>query len=183
MELTRILREAETGDEEARAEVLRIAYQDLRALAARKMQFERQDHTLTATALVHEVTLKLLNETSLPTTGRAQFMAYAAKAMRHYLVDHARTAGRQKRGGDRSRVAFDNAVIACHEQSEDLLELHSALEQLAEVDARKAKVVEMRYFGGLSLQETAEVLCVSVATVKRDWEVAKVWLKSQMTQA
>ena len=181
MELTQILQLAEAGDEDARAEIIRAAYADLRQLAGAKMRSERQNHTLSATALVHEVSVKLLNETSLPATGRAQFLAYAAKAMRNLLIDHARTRGRQKRGGDKKKVSFEDALSASQDRNLEFLALNDALDSLAQIDPRKAQVVEMRYFGGLSIQETAEVLCVSVATVKRDWDVAKTWLRRELT--
>ncbi len=181
MDLTQILASAQSGDSAARAEVVRAAYEDLRKLAAARMWDERQNHTLTATALVHEVSIKLLNETQLPVAGRAQFMAYVSKAMRHLLIDHARGRGRQKRGGDRKKLVFEDALVASEEQSEELIELHHALERLTEVDRRKADVVEMRYFGGLSIEQTAAALEVSTATVKRDWELAKAWLRRELT--
>lgn len=181
MNLTQILQSAQAGDAAARAEILRAAYEDLRKLASHRMRDERQNHTLSATALVHEVSLKLLNDARLPVEGRVQFMAYVSKAMRNLLIDHARTRGRQKRGGDRQKLIFADALIASREQSDDLLELHGALEKLAELDARKAEVVEMRYFGGLSLQDVSGALNVSLATVKRDWDVAKTWLKRELT--
>ncbi|MEM7232817.1 MAG: ECF-type sigma factor [Planctomycetota bacterium] len=180
MDLTRIIQSAERGDAEARAEVIRAAYEDLRKLAAARMWDERQDHTLSATALVHEVSIKLLHDTQLPVEGKAQFFAYASSAMRHFLIDHARTKGRQKRGGDRKKLLFEDALTASEEQSEDLVELHHALERFAEVDPRKAQVVEIRYFGGLSLEDTAKALDVSVATVKRDWDVARLWLRREL---
>ena len=180
MDLSQILHSAEAGDSEARASLIQAAYDDLRQLAAAKMADERQNHTLTSTALVHEVSLRLLNDSRVPMGSRGQFFAYASKAMRNLLVDHARTRGRQKRGGDRQKFSFDEAMIACQEQRDDLLRLNDALAELAEVNPRKAQVVEMRYFGGLSNQEIASALSISIATVKRDWMVAKAWLLNQL---
>jgi RNA polymerase sigma-70 factor (ECF subfamily) len=180
VDITQILQSADSGDSQARADLVQAVYHDLRALAGRKMSNERQDHTLSATALVNEVSMKILSEGDVPTASRGQFFAYASKAMRNFLIDHARTRGRQKRGGDRKRVLVEEAMIACDQQSEDLLALNEALELLGEIDARKAQVVEMRYFGGMSLPEVATALDVSVATVKRDWDVAKTWLLSRL---
>lgn len=146
------------------------------------MSDQRQDHTLTATALVHEVSLKLLDESQMPTTSRGQFLAYASKAMRNYLIDHARTKGRQKRGGNRERYSFEEAMQASNERRDDFLMLNDALEVLAQIEPRKSQVVEMRYFGGLSNQEIADSLQTSLATVKRDWTVAKTWLQKTLKE-
>lgn len=181
MDLTRSIQLAKAGDEDARAEIIGLAYQDLRRIASERMRKERADHTLSATALVHEVSLKLLNDTQVPLEGRDSFLAYVSRAMRNLLIDHARTQGRQKRGGERQRLVFEEAMIASNEQCEDLIALNESLVKLGEVDSRKAQVVEMRYFGGLSLQETADALGISLATVKRDWEVAKVWLMAELS--
>lgn len=181
MDVSQILLQAESGSSSARADLIQATYDELRHIAAARMADERQNHTLTSTALVHEVSLKLLNESQLPVRSRGQFLAYAASAMRHYLIDYARSRARQKRGGDRQKLAFDEAVVACQDQPEDLLALHESLETLAEIDPRKARLVEMRYFGGLSNQETADCLGVSLATVKRDWVVAQTWLLAELT--
>ncbi len=180
MDLTRILESARSGDPSARAEIVRAAYEDLRKIAKVKMANERDGHTLSATALANELAIKLMGDSQIPVAGRPQFMAYVSKAMRHFLIDYARTRGRQKRGGDRERLTFDDALVASREQSEDLLRLHEALERFAAIDARKASVVEMRFFGGMNLEETAYSLGVSPATVKRDWDVAKAWLKREL---
>lgn len=180
VELTQILQRAESGSPEARASLIQAAYDDLRKLAARKMSDERQNHTLTSTALVHEVSMKLLSDNNVPLASRGQFFAYAATAMRNLLIDHARTRGRQKRGGDQQPLSLDEAMIACQEQRDEFLALNDALEALAQVEPRKSMVVEMKYFGGLSNPETASALGISVATVKRDWEVAKTWLYREL---
>ena len=183
MDLTRILHSAQDGDSDARARVIQAAYDDLKKLAAGKMVGESQDHTLSATALVHEVSLKLLTDNEVPVSSRGQFFGYASRAMRNLLIDHARTKGRQKRGGDRQKFEFKEAVVASQEQSDDLLALNDALDGLANIETRKAKVVEMRYFGGMSNQEVADALEISLATVKRDWEVAKAWLLKTLRES
>lgn len=180
MDITRILQSAAEGDPEAKAEVIREAYDRLRAMAAKRMSRERQDHTLSATALVHEVSAKFLADENVLPTDRAAFLGFAATAMRNLLVDHARAKGRQKRGGDRKKLSFEEAFVAAEEQSSDFLALNEALEHLAEAEPRKAKVVELRYFGGLSNQQVADTLEISLATVKRDWEVARTWLLHEL---
>ena len=182
MDLTTILNAANSGDSDARADLIAAAYADLKRLAAAKMNNERLNHTLTATALVNEVSLKMLNESQLGPQNGKQFFAYAAKAMRNLLIDHARAKGRKKRGGDAERFSFKEAVIACETQSAELLALNEALEEFAKIDERKAQVVEMRYFGGMSNQEVAEALDISLATVKRDWTVAKSWLMCALAE-
>lgn len=182
LNITQLLQRADDGDPDARAQAVAAAYDRLRELATAKMAAERQNHTLTSTALVHEVSLKLLDESQLPMASRGQFLAYASKAMRNLLIDHARTKGRQKRGGGRERYSFDEAMQACSEQRDDFLALNEALTELAEIEPRKAHVVEMRYFGGLSNQEIAEALDTSLATVKRDWTVAKTWLQKTLRE-
>ena len=181
MDITQILQTAESGDSNARATLIEAAYNDLRQLAAKRMAAERQDHTLTTTALVHEVTIKLLDESRVPMASRGQFFAYVARAMRNLLIDHARAKGCQKRGADRQWFTFEEAIVASQEQSGDLIALNEALENLAEVDARKAQVVELRYFGGMTNDEVASSLKISKATVKRDWDLAKGWLLQQLS--
>lgn len=180
MNVTQLLTQASHGDADARGELIRTAYGKLRALAAARMRQERPDHTLTATALVHEVSLQLLEESSLPFDNQGQLLAFAAKAMRNLLVDHARARRRQKRGGDQQKFSLDEALAPGEEQNEDLVALDEALERFSQLDARKSQVVELRYFGGLSIPETAEALGVSPATVKRDWEVARAWLLREL---
>lgn len=180
MNVTQLLERATQGDSDARGQLIQVTYDQLRAMAAARMRDERPDHTLTATALVHEVSLQLLAQSNLTAMNQGQFLALAATAMRNLLVDHARARGRQKRGGDRQKFCLTEALTACDEQSEELIDLDDALKRLSEVDARKSQVVELRYFGGLSIQETADILGVSPATVKRDWEVAKAWLLREL---
>ena len=180
IDLTQILHQAKDGSDDARADVIQAAYAELRKLAAGKMAAERQDHTLSSTALVNEVSMRMLSDANVPLDSRKQFFAYASKAMRNLLVDHARTKGRQKRGGDLQRYSFDEALDGAMYRADEFLMLHESLEQLSESDPRKAQVVEMRYFGGMSNQEVAESLDISLATVKRDWDVARVWLLNQL---
>ena len=180
MDVTNLLQRASQGDSQARGELIRATYGELRALADRRMRDERPDHTLTATALVHEVSVQLLERSQVPVENHGQFLALAARAMRNLLIDHARTKGRQKRGGGQKKLSLDEALVACETQTAQLLELHEALNRLAEIDPRKGKVVEMRYFGGMSIDETAAALGISPATVKRDWEVARTWLLREL---
>lgn len=180
MNLDQLLEQASQGDSRARGELIRATYDQLRVMAAAHMRDERPDHTLTATALVHEVSLQLLEGTAVTANNRGQFLALAAKAMRNLLIDHARTRGRQKRGGSLQKLSLDEELAASDERSQELVELDEALERFSQIDPRKGQVVELRYFGGLSIQETAQVLDVSPATVKRDWEVAKAWLLREL---
>jgi RNA polymerase sigma factor (TIGR02999 family) len=175
MNLEPLLERACQGDSRARGELILATYDQLRSLAAAHMRGERPDHTLTATALVHEVSLQLLDGAAVTATSQGQFLALAAKAMRNLLIDHARTRGRRKRGGSFEKLTLNESLAANDERSQELVDLNEALERFSEVDPRKAQVVELRYFGGLSIEETAEILGVSPATVKRDWEVAKAW--------
>jgi RNA polymerase sigma factor (TIGR02999 family) len=180
MNVTQLFAQATHGDANARSELIRTAYDKLRALAAARMRQERPDHTLTATALVHEVSLQLLQQSDLTVESQGQFLAFAAKAMRNLLVDHARARGRQKRGGGRQKLSLDEALVPDEEQNRQLVDLNEALQRFSQLDARKGQVVELRYFGGLSIPETAEILGVSPATVKRDWEVARAWLLREL---
>jgi RNA polymerase sigma factor (TIGR02999 family) len=176
MNVNQLLERACQGDSRARGELIRATYDQLRAMAAAHMRDERPDHTLTATALVHEVSLQLLEGIAVTANNRGQFLALAAKAMRNLLIDHARARGRQKRGGSLQKLSLDEDLAACDERNQELVDLDEALERFSQIDARKSQVVELRYFGGLSIEETAQILEVSPATVKRDWEVARAWL-------
>lgn len=180
MNVTQLLERASQGDSHARGELIQATYDQLRAMAATRMRDERPDHTLTATALVHEISLQLLERGELHAQSRGQFLALAAKAMRNLLVDHARARGRQKRGGNHQKLSLNEALIATHGQTQELIDLDEALQRFSLLDERKCQVVELRYFGGLSIEETAEVLGISPATVKRDWEVARTWLLHEL---
>ncbi|MEM1026537.1 MAG: ECF-type sigma factor [Planctomycetota bacterium] len=181
MDVSTLLTRARHGDSSARGELIQATYDELHRMATSRMRQERPDHTLSATALVHEVSVKLLEHDAVPAETQGQFLALAAHAMRNLLVDHARGRGRLKRGGGRTKLSLDEALIACQDQSGDLVDLHEALESLARLDTRKAQVVELRYFGGLSVAESSEALGISPATVKRDWEVARAWLLDALT--
>jgi RNA polymerase sigma-70 factor (ECF subfamily) len=141
---------------------------------------ERKDHTLQATALVNEVFIRLTDARQLSWQNRAHFLGISARLMRRVLVDHARTRGYRKRGGEAQRVPLDEALLVVPEPTLDIVALDRALEAFAAVDARKSRVVELRFFGGLSVEETAEVLHVSADTIKRDWRLAKLWLLCEL---
>jgi RNA polymerase sigma factor (TIGR02999 family) len=175
-EITRLLDAAGSGSSEALNELFPIIYEELRDLAAAQLQRERPDHTLQATALVHEAYVRLIGQRSAGWRNGAQFFGVAAKAMRRILVDHARRRRTAKRGGDRARLPLDDVVLDFEQRGAGLEDLDDALTALAQVDQRKADVVELRFFGGLAWEQVAGVLDTSVRTVKRDWELAKAWL-------
>jgi RNA polymerase sigma factor (TIGR02999 family) len=164
------------GDESALERLMPAVHEELRRLAHRQMRRERQGHTLQTTALVNEAYMRLIDLSRVRWQDRAHFFAMSARLMRRILVDHARSRNYQKRGGGGANVALDEALMVSTERGADLITLDEALEALAKVDARKSQVVEMRFFGGLSVDETAEALHVSGETVMRDWRLAKVWL-------
>lgn len=156
--------------------LLPLVYDELRRLAHRHLRRERADHTLDTTGLVHEVYLQLVDQTSVEWRDRAQFFAFASKAMRHFLIDYARRKNAQKRGGRRRRVELEAHMLPVEEQVAELLALDDALTDLAAHDARMARVVECRYFGGMTMKDTAEALGVSKRTAERDWTRAKAYL-------
>ncbi|MEN3335368.1 MAG: hypothetical protein V7641_4733 [Blastocatellia bacterium] len=175
-EVTRLLKDWGSGDSSALDQLIPIVYDELRAVAARYLRRERQDHTLQPTALVNEAYLRLIDQKQVNWQNRAHFVGVAAQMMRRILVDHAKSHNRVKRGGGAQKVTLDEALALSEKRADDLLELDEALTALAAFDERKSRVVEMKYFGGLSVEETAEVLQVSVITVARDWKLAKAWL-------
>jgi RNA polymerase sigma-70 factor, ECF subfamily len=179
----RLLQAWGQGEDAALEELLPLVHQELRRLARRYMFGERPDHTLQTTALVNEVYLRLVNSRKVNWQNRAHFFAISARLMRRILVDHARTRGYQKRGGGVPKVTLDEAVMGPRERGHNLVALDDALKALADVDPRKSKVVELRFFGGLSVEETAAVLKVSPDTVMRDWRLAKAWLAREMGKA
>ena len=178
--VTRLLRAWNDGDETALEQLLPLVEAELRRLARACMRRERKDHTLQATALVNEAFLRFADAHQIQWQDRAHFMGIAARLMRRVLVDHARSRGYQKRGGAAERVPLDEARLEAPEPALDIVELDRALNAFAIVDARRSEVVELRFFGGLTLEETAEVLQVSVETVKRDWRLAKLWLRREL---
>jgi RNA polymerase sigma-70 factor (ECF subfamily) len=182
-EVTRLLKDWSEGDSSALDRLIPIVYDELRAVAARYLRRERQEHTLQPTALVNEAYLRLIDQKQVKWQNRAHFVGVAAQMMRRILVDHAKSHNRAKRGGGAQRVSLDDAVIVSKERSEDLVELDKALTDLAAFDERKSRIVEMRYFGGLSVEETAEVLKISIITVARDWKLAKAWLYTHIEES
>jgi RNA polymerase sigma-70 factor (ECF subfamily) len=181
--VTRLLHAWSHGKDAALEELLPIVHQELRRLARRYMAGERTGHTLQTTALVNEAYLRLVNSRQVNWQNRAHFFAISAQLMRRILVDYARTRGYQKRGGGVPKVTLDEALMGPQEKGHDLVALDDALKTLAGVDLRKSKVVELRFFGGLSVEESAEVLKVSPDTVLRDWRLAKAWLAREMGKA
>ena len=178
--VTELLRAWSDGDDAALERLLPLVEAELRRLARGYMFRERRGHTLQTTALVNEAFLRLTDARRVRWQDRAHFLGISARLMRRVLVDHARARGYRKRGGGAQRVTLDEALVASPDPGLDVLALDRALEALAEVDARKSKVVELRFFGGLSVEETAEVLHVSPDTVKRDWRLAKLWLLREL---
>jgi RNA polymerase sigma-70 factor (ECF subfamily) len=169
------------GDVAARDQLMPLVYEELRRLAHRYMGRERIGHTLQTSGLVNEAYLRLIDQSQVQWQNRAHFFGIAAQMMRRILVDYARSRGYAKRGGDARRVPLDEVAIVSKERAADVVALDDALKGLAEIDARKSQIVELRFFGGLSIDETAEVLSVSPGTVMRDWTLAKAWLRRELT--
>jgi len=178
--VTQLLTEWSHGDDAALAELTPLVYEELRHLAHHYTERQRRDHTLQTTALVNEAYLRLADQTDPNWQSRAHFFAVAARAMRQILVSYARSQRSQKRGGGALKMELDEAAIVSPEQSQDIVDLHEALERLATLDSRKAQVVELKYFGGLNYAEIAEVLKISHITVRRDWEFARLWLYTEL---
>jgi RNA polymerase sigma factor (TIGR02999 family) len=169
------------GDRSALDELVPIVHQELRRLARLQMRGERDNHTLQTTALVNEAFIRLVDLRRIRWQDRAHFLALSARLMRRILVDHARSRNYRKRGGGAVNVALDDSIDMSRERGADLVALDDALESLARVDPRKGQVVELRFFGGLSVDETAEALGISAETVLRDWRLAKVWLLREVS--
>lgn len=178
--VTQLLEDWGRGEKAALEKLLPLVHQELRRIARRRMFGERQGHTLQTTALVNEAYLKLLRSQKVDWQNRAHFFAVCAQLMRQILVDSARARGYQKRGGGVPKVTLDEGLIGPKEKGRDLVALDDALKALAAVDPRKSRVVELRFFGGLTAEETAVVLKVSPETVLRDWKLAKTWLAREM---
>ncbi len=178
--LTGLLTEWRQGDKTALETLTPLVYDELRRIAHRYMQGEREGHTLQTTALVNEAYLRLADQQKIEWQNRAHFFAVTAHVMRHILIDHARRRHYAKRGGEAQPVPMEEAVVMSQPRAAELVALDEALDELAKLDPRKSRVVELRYFGGLSLEETAEVLEVSPMTVRRDWRAAKAWLYRRM---
>jgi RNA polymerase sigma factor (TIGR02999 family) len=181
--ITQMLREWSDGNQEALDNLLPLVYDELHRQAARYLRKERPGHTLQTTALIHEAYLKLINRRDVNWESRTHFFAVAAQAMRRILVDYAKAKHREKRGGDNIKLSLEEAMlVAAKEKGVDLIALDEALNKLNLLDEQQARVVELRYFSGLSLEETAEALRVSRATVARDWEAARAWLHRELTK-
>jgi len=169
------------GDKEALDQLLPLVYDELRRQAARYLRRERAGHTLQTTALIHEAYIRLVDQKRVQWQNRAHFFGIAAQLMRRILVDHARSKHRVKRGGSDVRVSLAEASLTVKARDLNVLAIDEALDRLAQVDERQAKVVELRFFSGLSVEETAEVLQISPATVKREWSMAKAWLHREIS--
>ena len=180
-DVTKWLRAWSAGDESALEKLIPLVYGELRLRARQLMGRERDGHSLRPTALIHEAYLRFLGSKTVDLRDRSHFYALASRLMRQILVDHARSRGRRKRGGAALPLVFDETVMGQPERS-DLVQLDYALNALAQTDDRKSRVVELRFFGGLSVEETADVLAVSPQTVLRDWKLAKAWLQREMTR-
>lgn len=170
------------GEEAAASKLMPVVYNELRRLAGIYMRREREDHTLQATALVHEAYLKLIDQRSVNWQSRAHFFGISAQLMRRILIDHARGHKRDKRGGDQQKVSLDDVFLFAEQESDELLAVDDSLNRLARLDPRQARVVELRFFGGLSVEEAADVMGVSPKTVKREWSVAKAWLAADLKE-
>jgi RNA polymerase sigma factor (TIGR02999 family) len=179
-QVTRLLVDWRNGDQGALEQLIPLVHEELRRVARRHMAHERAGHTLQATALVNEAYVRLIDIRQVNWQDRTHFFAMSSRLMRRILVDFARSKGSQKRGAGAHKVSLDEALIVSTEPGADLVALDDALDALAVFDSRKAQVVEMRFFGGLSVEETAEALKVSVDTVMRDWKLAKAWLLREL---
>lgn len=181
-DLTDLLDRAGAGDQAAVAQIAPLVYEELRALASNYLKRERQDHTLQTTALVHEAYLRLVDQTRVQWANRAHFLGVAATMMRRILVNHARDKNRIKRGGQLRKMEFDDAVLLADSADVDLVNLDDALNKLAEFDPAKVRLVELRFFAGCSLEDSAQILGKSTATLKREWSLAKAWLRRELNR-
>jgi RNA polymerase sigma-70 factor, ECF subfamily len=179
-DVTQLLADLQDGRPDSASQLIPLVYDELHRLAHRHMRDERPDHTLQATALVHEAYVRLVNQPQRTWQNRAHFIAVAAQVMRRILVDYARARRTSKRGGAPQRVPLEEPLLFTEEQSDDLVSLDEALARLAQFDERQSRIVELRFFGGLTVDETAEVLGISSKTVKRDWSVARAWLHREV---
>jgi RNA polymerase sigma-70 factor, ECF subfamily len=181
-DITVLLGEVSKGNEEAASELIPLVYGELRKLADRYMNRERPNHTLQATALVHEAYLKLVQNPPVELQNRSHFFGIAAQVMRQILVDYARGHSREKRGAGQQVVSFEDVLVFSPERSSEYLRIDESLERLMKFDPRQGKIVELRFFGGLTIEETAQVLGISPKTVKREWSMAKAWLHGELRQ-
>ena len=181
-DVTQLLIAWSDGDQVARDQLMSVVYEELHRLARRYMRRESPGHTLQTSALVNEAFVRLVDQRNVHWQNRAHFFAIAAQMMRRILVDHARGRSYAKRGGGARPISLDEGLIVSDQRNAEVVAIHEALEELAKFDARKSEVVELRFFGGLTIDETAEVLGVSSATVRSDWTTAKAWLRRKISQ-
>jgi RNA polymerase sigma-70 factor (ECF subfamily) len=179
-DITHLLQKLAEGDQEAAAKLIPLVYEELRRIAFRRLRHERPNHTLQTTALVHEAYMKLAGQENAHWQNRAQFYTVASQMMRRVLVDYARGQQRIRRGGKQERISIDDALLVSRNRTEELLAVHEALSKLEKLDPRQARIVELRYFGGLTVDETAELMGVSTKTVMRDLNMAKAWLYGEL---
>lgn len=182
-DVTQLLADVQNGRPDAAPQLMPLVYEELRRLARAQMRGERSDHTLQATALVHEAYFRLVNQPERTWQNRTHFIRVAAQVMRRMLIDYARARRTAKREGGLRRVPLEEPLLLTEEQSAEVLALNEALERLAQFDARQSRVVELRFFGGLTVEETAEALGLSPKTVKRDWSVARAWLYREVMKS
>jgi RNA polymerase sigma-70 factor (ECF subfamily) len=182
-EVTQLLADIRAGNREAEAKLIALVYAELRRLAAHYLRGERPDHTVQPTALVHEAYLRLTKLREMDWQSRSHFFATAATVMRRILVDHARAQQATKREGFREAISLEEALVVSPSRSAELIALDEALDRLAQLDARRSKIVELRFFGGLSEEEAGAFLGVSARTIKRDWRVAKAWLYNEVNSS
>lgn len=181
-EITRLLRKWSDGDPQAINELMPLVYDELHRQAHLRLGRERRGHSFQTSDLIHEAYIKLVNQPEVKWDDRTQFFAFAARVMRNILVDHARAKQRDKRGGDPLRISLTDANLSIASQDLDLIALDQALERLAKIDEQQVRIVELRYFGGLSLEATADALKISRSTTARDWNVARIWLHRELTR-
>lgn len=181
-EVTQLLADWGRGDRAALEKLVPLVHAELRRIAGRQMSHERPGHTLQATALVNEAYLKLAGRQGFEWQNRAHFFAVAAQVMRHILIDHARAHARDKRGGGAIQVSLNDAAVLAEDQAEHFVALDEALRTLEQVDPQKGRIVELRYFGGLSIEDTADVLNISPRTVRREWQRARAWLYRMISE-
>jgi RNA polymerase sigma-70 factor (ECF subfamily) len=181
--VTELLCELSGGNRAVVDELTPLIYQELKRIAGRQLRNERPGHTLQATALVHEAYLKLVDQRDVSWQNRAHFFGIASQIMRRILMDYAKSAQREKRGGGMHKTSLDEALVVAEDRSSDLVQIDQALSRLEALDSRQAKVVELRFFGGLNVEETAEAMGISTPTVKREWAMAKAWLHRELASA
>ncbi len=181
-DVTLLLKQLSNGNQDVLAELIPRVYDELRRLAAYYLRQERSNHTLQATALIHEAYLRLVDQRNVDWKNRSHFFGVAAHLMRRILLMHARQHHAAKRGGSAQKISLDDAVVFTPERSAELLLLDELLNRLAELDSQQARIVELRVFGGLSVEETADLIGISSATVKRDWAIAKAWLARELVR-